>query len=91
MIPIEIRERLAADSFMYQCCVADDDCGGKIEWNHALIYAGKKVEVWWAILPMCLYHHANTDRKDIRKKLVRIMRKRSGGELKEFEKVKRYV
>ena len=40
-IPSEIKQKLQSDKFMTKCCVADNDCAGRIEWNHALIFAGK--------------------------------------------------
>jgi hypothetical protein len=90
-IPQQTKLRLQNDIFMTKCCVADDDCGGRIEWNHALIYGGRRVQEWWSILPMCSYHHANTDRKDIRKKINAIMRERSGGEIEKYEKIRKFL
>lgn len=87
MIPILIKERLAKDIFMQDCCVKDSECGGRIEWHHALIYAGRKVEVWWAILPLCTVHHLHADRKDVRAKLVVFMRERGGEEVAQYEKI----
>lgn len=90
-IPDETRERLSADPFMSKCCVQDGECGGRIEWNHALLFAGRRQQFWWSILPMCSSHHSKTDRYDIRSKVNAIMRERSGGELEKFEKVKKWV
>lgn len=56
-IPKEMREELAEDLFMKSCCVADSWCSGRIEWHHALIYASKRVNEKWAILPLCQQHH----------------------------------
>lgn len=57
-IPEDIREQLADDPFMQNCILAPlDECEGRIEWNHAFTYAGKRVNELWAILPMCTKHH----------------------------------
>lgn len=42
---------------MTHCIIFDDDCSGRIEWNHAFTYAGKRVNELWSILPMCHKHH----------------------------------
>lgn len=56
-IPQKIRFRLESDPFMSRCIHDDDDCYGRIEWEHAFMYAGKQVQEWWAIVPCCFYHH----------------------------------
>lgn len=88
-IPPHTRKQLAEDPFMQHCCVADDSCAGRVEWHHALIFAGLAVQAWWAILPCCTHHHAIADRKDIRTKLVKLLKRRGGIEVKEFEKVQK--
>lgn len=35
-----------------------DECEGRITREHALIYAGKKIQEKWAIIPLCAKHHA---------------------------------
>lgn len=55
-IPQKLRKELAQDLFM-QTCVFMVNCEGKVEWHHAIIYAGKQVNERWAILPVCEYHH----------------------------------
>lgn len=34
------------------------ECGGRITWEHAIIYAGKQVQERWAIIPLCERGHA---------------------------------
>lgn len=82
-----MRDTLSKDPFMKQCCVNDSECSGHIEWNHALKYQGERQNILWGIVPMCVYHHSVTDRKDIRAKVVAIMRERGGEEVKQFEKI----
>lgn len=55
-IPVAIREQLSDDPFMSDCIV-DFDCVGRIEWDHAFKYQGKRVNELWAILPKCHKHH----------------------------------
>lgn len=90
-IPEDVRDRLSKDPFMQYCCVADQFCEGRIEWNHALIFAGVRQQFWWCILPMCHYHHEHTDRPDIRTQVNAVMRIRSNGELDNFEKVHKFI
>lgn len=66
-IPKKLREELAESSF-YQTCsrrnaLHDHDCrpdpvtGKLIEWEHALISAGKQVQKKFAIIPICWFVH----------------------------------
>ena len=50
----KIRKQLASDPFMQKCAYG---CNVKPEWEHALIYQGKQVNEWWAIIPLCTHHH----------------------------------
>lgn len=51
-----MRMELDQDPFMHRCIIYDD-CEGRIEWNHAFTYAGRRRNVLWGILPMCSKHH----------------------------------
>lgn len=55
-IPVEIREQLATDPFMTHCIVGHE-CAGRVEWNHAFIYGGKRQNELWSIIPVCNKHH----------------------------------
>jgi len=55
-IPVEIREVLTDDPFMKTCIVAHD-CEGRIHFDHAFTYAGKRVNELWSILPLCRKHN----------------------------------
>lgn len=76
-IPIAMREEMSNDPFYKKCCVADSECGGRIEWNHALIYAGKRQNEKFCILPMCHWHHYHEARRDIKKKINTLLLKRA--------------
>lgn len=56
-IPAKIRQILEIDPFMAQCVQAGPDCDTRIEWEHALIFAGRQVQLPWAIIPACTFHH----------------------------------
>jgi len=60
-IPKELRKEIAQDPFMKTCIYHDlgkqNECKGRIEWEHAFIYAGRQINEKWAIVPVCYYHH----------------------------------
>jgi hypothetical protein len=61
-IPHDIRAALAADPFMERCIfrlpgAPATPCAGRIEWEHAVVYAGRQVNETWAIVPCCTAHH----------------------------------
>lgn len=70
-IPLKMREELAEDLFMKTCCLLSLECKGRIEFHHNLIYAGKRVNEYGAILPVCHYHHEKESK--FKKQLDRIM------------------
>ena len=53
-----MREEMANDQY-YQTCSRkiDGGCGGRITWEHAVIFAGKQLNEKWAIIPLCERHH----------------------------------
>ena len=61
-IPKRMREDIADDPFMQSCIynrpdAPNHDCSGRIEWEHAIIWAGKRVNEKWAIVPCCTSHN----------------------------------
>lgn len=69
-IPLQLRQDLEADAFYGSCArqdaLHDHECQGDpvrgragrmIEWEHALIYAGRQVQKRYAIVPLCWYVH----------------------------------
>jgi len=83
-IPKDVVERLTKDKFMQVCCIS-----GKtpVQWHHNLIYAHRAVQEWWAILPLHKDVHDIADRKDIKRELNQIMKKRAGAAIKKYMKV----
>jgi len=61
VIPDADRKRLAEDPWMITCKGLNEDmlvCTKKTqEWHHALMYAGKRIQRWYAIVPLCTDCH----------------------------------
>lgn len=72
-IPLKLRVELEADSFYHQCCIADKDCQGRIEWHHNLIYSGRQQNFKFCILALCQYHHSIEKNYEIKPRLNAIM------------------
>ena len=56
-IPLKMREELAEDPFMQECCLRHIECQGALQWHHNLMYASKRINEKGAILPLCEFHH----------------------------------
>lgn len=61
-IPKDIRDVLNNDPWMARCIIerffnGNLPCEGRIEWQHAMTYGGKRVNERYTILPMCVQHH----------------------------------
>jgi hypothetical protein len=59
-IPIPLRHKLSNDPYYKICARKNEDCDGRITWEHAFIYAGRQVQEEWAIIPLCVHHHLGT-------------------------------
>lgn len=57
-IPRQMREELAEDPFMKECCLGTELCKGRVQWHHHLKFAGKRINEKWCILPVCEFHHS---------------------------------
>lgn len=57
MIPPKVREDILNDPFYKKCCRENEDCKGRITWEHACYYGGRKIQEKWAIVGLCEYHH----------------------------------
>ena len=56
-ISIKNRQRIAEDPFYHRCARAGNECRGRITIEHALTYAGKRIDDMFALLPLCEFHH----------------------------------
>lgn len=68
-IKSQVRDELDQDPFMHKCCVADNQCRGRIQWHHHLKWQGKRSDKPEHILPLCEFHHEKVDTKDGREKV----------------------
>jgi hypothetical protein len=56
-IPEKLRAEMSVDPYYKICAREDEECSGRITWEHSIIFAGKQLNEKWAILPLCEYHH----------------------------------
>ena len=55
----EAQRAIETDPFFQKCARADEgNCGGKITIEHAIQYAGKRIDDTWSLIPLCEYHHS---------------------------------
>ena len=72
----------------FQCELKDENCSGRIELHHNLIYAYRQVDRAFCIIKLCKKHHSMADRKDIKEKLDYIMiKKMTADDFKDFPRV----
>ena len=75
-IPQPLRETMSTDPYYTKCarfellhdhvCLPDPLTRKLIEWEHVFIYAGKQIQEWWAIIPICyLVHRGGQLNKEI--------------------------
>ena len=62
VIPLNIRAVMKKDKFMQECIYLSPGspnrlCSGQLEWEHAFVYKGKKIQARWAIVPCCTNHN----------------------------------
>ncbi len=64
VIPKKMRDEMAQDPFYKVCALSGwviggelHICEGRVTWEHAIIFAGEKVQQKWAILPLCAKAH----------------------------------
>lgn len=62
-IPEPIKRQLEAEP---DVCARrkDSPCGGRLTWEHAIIFAGKQVNEVWAIIKLCEKHHGVNSYQD---------------------------
>lgn len=72
-------------------------CGGRVTREHSLIFAGKKIQEKWAIIPCCAKHHGvdeYQDRPGMAPKEVRewvALNRGTDSDLKRFSKAINYI
>ncbi|MDY0388544.1 MAG: hypothetical protein RBT65_15760 [Methanolobus sp.] len=97
-IPQKLKQEIINDQF-YKICIREKthNCGGRITWEHAIIFAGKQINEKWAILPVCERHHgvnSYQDRGDIDKRFhewMALTRLFNSDEAYQEEQKKKYL
>lgn len=74
-IPAKMRAEMDADPYYHKCVRRQEGtCSGRITWEHAWIYAGRKINEKWAIIPLCWYHHLGEGLNKRLNQLVSLLR-----------------
>lgn len=64
-IPARLKKEILADPEYKRCALYGyHECGGRITFEHALIYAGKQIQERWAIVPVCARGHEVDEYQD---------------------------
>lgn len=66
-IPKWLLDEILADPYYKKCARAGlfgHECGGKITFDHCIIYAGRQLQRKWAILPVCSKAHSVNQYQD---------------------------
>src|SRR3990167_10008951 len=58
-IPKEVRERISKDPFFKTCARTDDpnNHSGRLTVDHAIYYAGKRLNDYWCLVSVCWHHN----------------------------------
>jgi len=97
-----LRDELSKDKEYTLCSLHNyqntfGSCAGRVTREHALIYAGRKIQEKWAIIPCCAQHHGVDFYQDSRgeaPKEVRVwvaLNRASDTELLSVSKVQNYI
>lgn len=81
MIPDDVRKQLQDEPDV--CARLSDECSGRITWEHALYYAGRKIQDRFAIIKLCEYHHLGSG-------LVKSINQQLAGARASEEDMKKY-
>lgn len=59
-IPMKIRREISIDPLYKTCALFGQEgheCGGRITFEHAIMFSGKRYQTKWAIIPLCARGH----------------------------------
>jgi len=59
-IPKKLKDQLANDPWMKKCVVCRST---PVTWNHAIIYSGRQLNTWYALVPLCANCHMGNSMK----------------------------
>lgn len=69
-IPPKMRQAMSEDPYYKRCARDSFECNGRITWEHAFTYKGRRLNEVWAIIPLCWHHHLGSG---LNKRLNRII------------------
>ena len=82
-----MREILVKDPFMKQCCV----CGKTPQWHHHIIFGGKALNEAWNIVPLCPFHHAQVNVRELYQLIEWVVLNRAtDDELDDYSRIMNY-
>ncbi len=75
-IPKVTRDRIAQDPFYKTCARTDDPANhwGRITIEHSLIYAGRRIDDYFNLIPLCWYHHLDRGLNKARNQWIALSR-----------------
>lgn len=88
----KVKQKIGTDKYYQKCARSDEgDCQGRITMEHALYYAGHRLDELWAIIPICAYHHGvdqfqDCGKIDKRKHEWIALNRATDEELKKYER-----
>lgn len=99
----KLRKEVGEDPEYTRCAVQGllagfiGPCAGRVTREHAIIYAGKKIQAKWAVIPYCAAHHGvdqfqdgiTQTRKDIRVWVA--VNRATDDELRPYSKAINYI
>jgi hypothetical protein len=66
MIPKPLLKEILDDDYYKKCARhSEDNCKGRVTFEHAWIYASRQIQEKWAIIPLCEYHHNVCNYQDV--------------------------
>ena len=91
-IPQELRDSMSMKPFYKKCCIANDNCFGRIEWHHHKTHKGTRLNKEWCILPVCQHHHGRANIRNTRERMDWVaLNRASDQELKEISQAEDYI
>ena len=73
-IPDKLKREMADDPYYKVCARKNEDCAGRMTWEHCWVYAGKQINEKWAIIPLCWEHHLGSHFKKTINQAISIRR-----------------
>jgi len=93
-ISSKVKEKLLQEPDI--CALKDNNCSGRITWEHCLCYGGKQIDEAWSIIKICAKHHSVDQYQDSgllnkEKNIWIALNKATDEELLKYSKVINYI